>query len=89
MTGAEQILVIILATFLAIFLLLGIIALVLCIRILRAAQRITDHIEHIAGNAEAFTESLANAGGPLGFVMTVSRMAAKMFGNKHAKTRGR
>lgn len=65
MNGAEQVLVIILSSFLALFLLLGIITLVLSIKLLKQLRQITAHAEHIAEKAEAVTEMVGKAAGPM------------------------
>jgi predicted PurR-regulated permease PerM len=65
MNGAEQILVIILSTFLAIFLLLGIIIAIFTIKLIKQLQQITQHAEHIAEKAEAVTSMVGKAAGPM------------------------
>lgn len=63
---------IILSTFLAIFLLLGIIVLTKMIVIINRVNRITEKVENIADKAESVAEALGNAG--------MSAMVAKIFG---------
>lgn len=65
MNGAEQILVIILSSFLAIFLLLGIIVATLTIKLLKQLRQITEHAENIAEKAEAVTNMVGKAAGPM------------------------
>lgn len=62
MNTSEQILVIILSTFLAIFLLLGIIVLAKMIVITNRVNRITEKIENIADKAESVAEALGSTG---------------------------
>ncbi len=65
MNGAEQILVVILSSFLAIFLLLSIIVASLTIKLLKQLRQITQHAEHIAEKAEAVTAMVGKAAGPM------------------------
>jgi len=65
MNGAEQFLVILLSSFLAIFLLLGIITLSLVIKLLKQIRQITEHAENIAERAEAVTNMVGKAAGPM------------------------
>lgn len=61
---AFQILVIILASFLAIFLILGIILLILFIKISLKIKRITDTIGEATDNLKQFAESLRRIASP-------------------------
>jgi predicted PurR-regulated permease PerM len=65
MNGVEQALLIILSAFLALFLFLGIMFLVLCIKLVKQIRQITEHAEHIAEKAEAVTEMVGKAAGPV------------------------
>lgn len=76
--------VIILSTFLAIFLLLGIVVLAKMIVVINRVNRITEKVENIANKAESMAEALGNVG--------MSTMAMKVFGmvfkrgkNKHRR----
>lgn len=72
MNGAEHILVIVLSIFLAIFLLLGIIVLVLTIKILKHLRNITERAESIADKAEAVSSFVGKAAGPMAIVKLVT-----------------
>lgn len=72
MSGAEHILVIVLSSFLAIFLLLGIIALVFAIVLLKHLRRITARAESIADKAEAVSSFVGKAAGPMAIVKLVT-----------------
>lgn len=61
---AYQILVIVLATTLAIFLILAIVLSILGIKFMKKANRVADSAETVAGNVETFSTSLKNAAGP-------------------------
>ena len=67
MNGAEQILLIILSTFLAIFLLLGIVILVMTIKLMKQIRHITEKAENIADRAEAMSEFVGKTAGPVAF----------------------
>ena len=62
MNTSEQILVIFLSTFLAIFLLLGIIVLAKMITVMNRLDRITEKVENITDKAEAIAETLGSTG---------------------------
>ena len=72
MENAFQILVIILSVFLAIFLILGIAFFLVAIKVIRTAQRISLKAEHITDKAEAVSEFVSRAAGP----MLVGRIVA-------------
>lgn len=65
MNGAEQILVIILSSFLAIFLLLGIVILVMTIKLIKQIRHVTEKAESIADHAEAVTAFVGKTAGPV------------------------
>ena len=60
----EQVLVIILASFLAVFLILGIIVLIKVIQVLQNIKHITQKAERIADKAEAVGEFFEASAGP-------------------------
>lgn len=68
MENAEQILVVILASALALFLILAIIATVKIIQILNHLKSITEKAEQIADKAEAVSEFFAKTAGPSALV---------------------
>ncbi|MDZ7786156.1 MAG: hypothetical protein U5L95_03480 [Candidatus Saccharibacteria bacterium] len=83
MDGAEQILVIILSAFLALFLVLAIIATYKFIQVLNSLKRISEHAEHIAGKAETISDIFASTSGPLAVGKLLSHLAETVF--KHNK----
>ncbi len=64
MDNAEQILVVILAATLALFLVLSIVAVIKIIQILNHLKRISQKAEHITDRAEAVSEFLGKTAGP-------------------------
>lgn len=76
MNGYEQILVVILSSFLAIFLLLGIIILVLAIKVIRSVKRVTERAEHLVEQAENVGEFLEHASAQL----TIGRFISTLSG---------
>lgn len=85
MNGAEQILVIFLSTFLAIFLILAIITLSLTIKLLKQLRQITEHAEHIAERAEAVTEMVGKAAGP----MAIGKLLMGIVESVRSQTKGK
>jgi len=65
MENAQEILVIFLSTTLAIFLLLGIMLLVICIKIANHIKRISEKAEAITDRAEDIADFFSKAGTPL------------------------
>jgi hypothetical protein len=82
MTGYEQFLVVVLATFLAIFLLLGIIVLILAIKVMLAVKRITRKAEKFADKAGAIGDFFSRASGPLAVARVMSFVADTLFRRK-------
>jgi hypothetical protein len=66
LSTAQQILVIFLATALAIFLVLSIVIAAMVIRLLKTLRLIADKAEHLVESAEAVGNVFKNAAGPLG-----------------------
>lgn len=89
MNGYEQFLVILLSTFLAIFLILGIALFAYLIKIARSVARITEKAEHIAEKAEAVGEFFEKAAGPLAvgriFAAVAEKFFSKQSGNEKSK----
>lgn len=89
MNGVEQALLIILSAFLALFLFLGIFLLVLCIKLVKQIRQITEHAESIAEKAEAVTEMVGKAAGPVAFgkllLSIVESVRSQTKGGKHGK----
>jgi hypothetical protein len=75
---AEEILVIILSTALAVFLILGIMALVALNRILKSIRRITDKAERIADNAEQISEFFQKTAGPAAIAKLLSNIVSSI-----------
>lgn len=82
MTGYEQVLVIILGTFLAIFLLLGIILLVLAIKVASSVRRVMQKAEKLTDKAGAIGDFLASASGPLAAARVMSFVSDILFRKK-------
>jgi len=82
---AQQILVIILAVALAIFLILGIVIAVLVIRFMKTLQAIAERAENVVATAESAAEMLRNASIPmtvLRFARSIGDMLAKRKDNQ-------
>ncbi|RTK93730.1 hypothetical protein EKI60_05295 [Candidatus Saccharibacteria bacterium] len=71
---AQQILVVILSSFLAIFLLLGIVATVLVIKVLKHVKHITEKAEQIADKAEAVSSFFQQSAGPAAIAKLISNI---------------
>ncbi len=84
MTFAERFLVVVLASALAVFLVLGIVALVKIIQILKDVKHITEKAEKIADQVEAVSEFFQNTAGPASIVKIVSNIVHN-FTNKKQK----
>ncbi len=65
MDNAESILVVILAGFLALFLLLAIVLVVKILKLMETMKEIADRAKEVAGNVEAASEMLKKTAGPL------------------------
>jgi len=77
MENAQSILVIIVSALLSLFLILGIIMLVFAIKLVKTVRTVVKKAEQVIDSAEAATEMLKNAGGPLA-VLKVIRNIMKM-----------
>jgi hypothetical protein len=84
MESTERVLVIILAAALAVFLVLGIIALVKIIQILKDIKRISEKAVSLADKAETIGEFLRQSATPL----SIMKLMANFFKNRN-KTRRR
>jgi hypothetical protein len=76
MSTAEQTLVIILSSFLGLFLLLGIIIAILMIKLLNKVRGVVDSAQTVSANLEAATDSFRSAAGPMAF----SRIVGTLYG---------
>lgn len=79
MEHAQSILVIIVSSLLSLSLLLAIVVLVMVIRLVSTVKRVVAKTEQVIESAEAATEVLKNAGGPLA-LLKVIRNIMKMAG---------
>lgn len=84
MNGYEQFLVVVLASFLAIFLITGIILMIFLIKVVRSIRRITEKTEHLVDRAEAIGEFIEHASGPIALGRLLSIVSDKFFSN-HTK----
>jgi hypothetical protein len=71
MNTSEQVLVIILSTALALFLLLAIVVAVQVIRLLKTVNKLTSKAEHVIETAENVSEVFKNAAGPMALLRIV------------------
>lgn len=79
MDGAEQILVIILASALAVFLVLAITATIITIQILNHIKRVAEKAENIADKAEAVTDFFQKSAGPMAIGRFLTNIADAVF----------
>lgn len=84
MNTAEQVLVVILATMLAIFLFVSILAVIKFVQILQHIKRLTEKAEQIADKAESVTEFFQATAGPAAIAKIVANIlgAVKHKSNK-------
>ncbi len=85
MTSSEQFLVIVLSVVLAIFLIIGIVALTKTIQILNHIKRIIEKAEKIADQAEAVGDFFQKTAGPAAIVKLVSNIVHSFSSAKHNK----
>lgn len=81
---AEEVLVIFLSSFLALFLLLGVILLALCIKIANHVKRISEKAENLVDRAEGVADFFSMAAAPL-TVGKVINSVAEVFRSKGKK----
>lgn len=70
----QQALLIILSVFLAIFLILGIVALAYLIRIQKSVKRVVTKVESVADKAEKVSDILENSAPVMGLIKLFSKM---------------
>lgn len=89
MNGAERILVVILSSALALFLILAITATVITIQILNHIKRVAEKAEHIADQAEAVTDFFQKTAGPVAIGRFLTNIAEAVFqkGSKRSKSK--
>lgn len=85
LSTVQQILVIILATTLAVFLVLAIAAAILIIRLLQSLRSIARTAERVVHSAESAAEMLKNAAGPIGIFKFVRSVADVIVEHKRKK----
>ncbi len=88
MNGYEQILVVVLAGFLAIFLLLGIVLLIFLIQVVKSVKRISEKAEHLAERADNVSEFIEHAAAQLTigrFIGTLSGLLTRKQAKKGKK----
>ena len=84
MENAQTILVVVLATFLAIFLILGIVALIKLIQVLDHLKHISEKAERLADTAENIGELFKYTAGPAAIAKLLSNISSMVF--KHNKS---
>lgn len=89
MENAETILVIILSTFLAIFLVCGIILLVKCIQIASQVKVITDKAESLVEKAESVGDFFQQASGKFAMGRLISHLANSVFDSESKDKKGK
>jgi hypothetical protein len=87
MEGTEQTLLVILAGALALFLLLGIIALIKLIQVLNHLKRISEKAEKIADKAENITDFFRYSAGPAAFAKLLAGISEVVFKRGNNKSR--
>jgi hypothetical protein len=87
MENAQTVLVVILSTFLAIFLILGIIALTKLIQVLDHLKRISEKAEHLASTAENIGEFFKYTAGPAAIGKLLANISSVIL--KHKKSGGK
>lgn len=87
MNTDERILVIILSSAFALFLILGIIAIAKVIQILNRIKKITEKAEDFADKAEAVGEFFQKTAGPAAVIKAISRMARTFNKSKNEERR--
>ena len=78
MTGAEQVIAIILSAFLAIFLIAGIVLLVLIIKLTKSIKKVVDKAENVIQSAESITDVFHNVSGPLALMKMIANIMKKV-----------
>lgn len=87
MENTETILVIVLASFLAIFLLLGIILLAKFIQITSQVKRLTDKAEHLVDTAESVGEFFQKASGNFAVGRVIAQIVSSVLNHGEASKR--
>lgn len=82
MENAETILVVVLASFLALFLLLAIIATVKAIQVLNHLKHISEKADSLADKAEVVGNFISHAAGPVAIGNLIANISEMVFKNK-------
>jgi hypothetical protein len=85
MENAETILVIVLAAFLALFLVLSIVLVAKCIQIANQVKRLTDKAEHVVDTAESVGEFFQKATGTFAVGRIISNIASAVKRREESK----
>ncbi len=85
MDNAEQLLVIILASVLTVFLLLAIVALIKVIQVLSHLKRITEKAERLTDTAEAVGEFFSKTAGPVALGKLIANITDTVFKRNQSK----
>lgn len=88
MENAEQILVVILAVMLALFLVLGAIALSKLIKLLDSLKRISEKAEQLADTAGTVGEMFKYTAGPVAVAKLLANITGIIFKNKGQRSKG-
>jgi type II secretory pathway pseudopilin PulG len=86
MNGAQEILVVILASTLAVFLVLAIAATVLFIRILRIIKRLAEKAEHLTDAAETVTQNVRQAVSSLSILRWIEKFSQVIHATNSGKS---
>ncbi len=87
MNDIERALLIILSSFLALFLTLSIVAIYKFIQVIKSIQRIAEKAEHIADNAESLSDIFVKSSGPIAFGKLLSHIAESVFHKNSSKSK--
>jgi hypothetical protein len=87
MENAETILVVVLASFLALFLLLAIIATIKIIQVMNHLKHISQKAEALADKAEAVSDFISHAAAPVAIGNFLANLSEIVFKNKSKKKR--
>jgi hypothetical protein len=77
MDTASEVLLIIVSSILAIFLIILIAAIVYAVKILRQVKRITERAENVAGSVEAAAAAFGKTAGPLAVLKIIGKIMAQ------------
>jgi hypothetical protein len=86
MENAEQILVVILASFLAVFLVVGIIAVTKLIQLLDYLKRVSEKIEKLAESTASLGKYLKYTTGPAAALKIMTKIGRSFFNHKKARS---